>query len=112
MRFDQVQFSDLIAGDRQLFQALLDLFSQDWPLLISRIRQAHAQNDWTQLEQCSHRLKGNLRNFFAQDIATLLGDIEESAKQKQKFPSEDQIQKIEREIRALEEELKDYLKRY
>jgi HPt (histidine-containing phosphotransfer) domain-containing protein len=109
MRFDRSQFSELIAGDRQLFLALLELFSQDWPSLMSQIDQARAQKDWAVLEQASHRLKGNLRNFFAQEIAALLGDIEEQAKLKAKLPTTEKLTLIENEIRELERELQEYL---
>lgn len=109
MRFDRDQFSQLISGDRQLFLALLDLFSNDWPQLISRINQARTQKDWAELEQASHRLKGNLRNFFAQEIAVMLGEIEEQAKMKTKLPTPEQLKSIENEIHELERELKVYL---
>lgn len=78
MTFNRDQFRSLIEGDRDLFSSLLELFEADWEGLIEVIRQSIDSGDGKALEQAAHRLKGNLRNFYASSAAEIAQSLESS----------------------------------
>ncbi len=75
---DQEQFLSLIEGDKELFKSLLELFSKEGPDLISQLNVALEKKDTEAIIRIEHRLKGNLKNFYANDAAKIAEEIEMS----------------------------------
>jgi HPt (histidine-containing phosphotransfer) domain-containing protein len=78
--FDRDNFMALIEGDQELFDSLLTLFEADWQQLVDKIRQSCVDQDARTLEAMAHRLKGNVRNFYAQQAADLAEVLEQAGK--------------------------------
>jgi len=106
--FDQDAFLKLILNDSQLFSDLLELFIQDWPPLVVEIRQAIAGNDFKLLERSAHRLKGNIRNFYASKAAGLALKLEEAGRKGETRDLEQLVVELENELTLLVEELKQF----
>jgi two-component system, sensor histidine kinase and response regulator len=58
-----------LEGDRELLREMVDLFLEDSPELLSRIRDAVRRGDAADLERAAHTLKGSVSNFRARAAA-------------------------------------------
>jgi len=106
--FDQKCFYDLISGDQELFFNLVELFEQDYPSVLKELKSAIATGNLQKIEQTSHRLKGNLRNFYADQAAKLALEIEEASREAQIEGLEKKAQELEAQIHSVQSELRDF----
>ncbi len=81
-------------------------------MLIGKMRTCTETKDWPGLEQSAHRLKGNLRNFFAEDLAHKAGLIEAAAHNRESQFYETQIDSLETDLRQFETELQSFLQTF
>jgi len=100
---------ELIDHDLELFASLLDVFSTDWPEVVEELRGALKSKDADTVERFGHRLKGNLRNFYADDLASLALKIEEMGRNQDLSNLENTLNELEPMIQLLESQLKDTL---
>ena len=63
--FDYSKALEVVDGDTELFEEIANLFLEDFPVNITRIREGVANRDAGALERASHRLKGSVANFSA-----------------------------------------------
>jgi CheY-like chemotaxis protein len=67
-------------GDRNLFQELTELFKDDCPRMVERMRRAIVLCDAKSLEACAHTLKGSSANLGAMAVSHAAGEIERLAR--------------------------------
>jgi HPt (histidine-containing phosphotransfer) domain-containing protein len=63
--FDQVAALMRVDGDIELLLEIVEVFLEDSPRLMARIRTALERQDPNSLEQAAHTLKGSVGNFCA-----------------------------------------------
>ena len=63
--FDQVAALIRVDGDLELLLEIIEVFLEDSPRLMARIRTAVERQDLSSLEQAAHTLKGSVGNFCA-----------------------------------------------
>jgi two-component system, sensor histidine kinase and response regulator len=63
--FDQVAALMRVEGDIELLLEIVEVFLEDSPRLMARIRTALERQDLSLLEQAAHTLKGSVGNFCA-----------------------------------------------
>ena len=63
--FDRVAALLRVEGDGELLLEIVEVFLEDSPRLISRLREAVESQDLRSLELAAHTLKGSLGNFCA-----------------------------------------------
>ena len=63
--FDQVAALRRVEGDTELLLEIIEVFLDDSPRLMGRIREALKRKDLKSLEQAAHTLKGSVGNFGA-----------------------------------------------
>ena len=63
--FDQVAALTRVEGDTELLLEIIEVFLDDSPRLMGRIREALKRRDLKSLEQAAHTLKGSVGNFGA-----------------------------------------------
>lgn len=112
MNFDKDAFNSLIDNDKELFQSLLELFSQDWPMIIDQLKMAYESKDKDSVEQYGHRIKGNLKNFYATELSELALTIEEAGREGQFDDLSEKIETLEAGLRKLETELIQHYSSY
>lgn len=108
--FDRKQFNSLIEGDTELFLTLLQLFEEDWPRIMSSLDKAISQKNLKQIEQMAHRIKGNLRNFYAIDAAAVALAIEEAGRENKLNGIEEQVAQLKIAIEQVQKDLRDFYK--
>ena len=69
--------------DRGLFKELVEIFSSDYPQMLTTLRESLEANDAETFSRTAHSLKGMLRNFKAEAAADAAFDLEKKAKQGQ-----------------------------
>jgi two-component system, sensor histidine kinase and response regulator len=85
-------------GDRSLFQELTQVFKDDCPRIVERMRRAIVVHDAKGLEGCAHTLKGSSANIGALAVSQAAGEIERLA-------STDSVESTSVQFRVLQEEL-------
>ncbi|MBT4761693.1 MAG: Hpt domain-containing protein [Bdellovibrionaceae bacterium] len=109
---DKEQFLNLIEGDKELFITLLDLFKKDWPSLIEQLEKAMDSGQLNSVEQVSHRLKGNLRNFYAHQAAEKAMSFEVAGRENDLGSVKGKVGELTLSIQAVEKDLEQLLQTF
>jgi len=110
MHFDKGSFLALIDSDKELFQSLLELYSKDWPQVIQNIKQGIQSKDFRAIEYNGHRIKGNLRNFYATELSELAYKVEEAGRNENINHLRETVVILEEGLKKLEVELQEFYK--
>lgn len=105
MMFDQKKFLKLTEGDKYFAHSLIEIFEQDWPELIDKIKQSIKSGNCHDLEQFSNRLKGNIRNFYAKELAKKVYALEEKGRQQKLEGAEQDLDILKQDLDKLQAEL-------
>ncbi len=73
---DREEMMACVGGDEELFRELVELFVDDYPGHLARIREAASGADAKELERAAHTLKGAVGNFAAVEAAKTALDLE------------------------------------
>jgi PAS domain S-box-containing protein len=63
--FDRNLVLNLVEGDRNLLQTIVQMFNSQTPMLFAKISDASSRRDGKALERAAHQLKGSVGNFGA-----------------------------------------------
>ena len=77
--YDRASALRRIGGDESLLWDLMDLFVEDYPKQLHRIRDAQERGDHTALHSYAHTLKGTISHFSAARALKAAGHLEEIA---------------------------------
>jgi PAS domain S-box-containing protein len=75
---DGHELLERVGGDREFLTELVNLFREDSPRQLDRIRASLEKNDSTGVQRGAHSLRGTLANLAARPAADLAGTIEEA----------------------------------
>jgi protein-histidine pros-kinase len=92
-----------IGGDESLLWDLMDLFVEDCPNQLNRIRDAQERGDQTALHSYAHTLKGTIGHFSAARALKAAGHLEELASGGDPAAIHECIAKLEDELNLLKE---------
>lgn len=65
-----------IKSDRELLKELVNHFLNEYPLLVSAIKQGISDGDFSKVEASAHKLKGAAANFRAKEVCRLTRELE------------------------------------
>lgn len=108
MPFNKDAFMSLIEGDRDLASELLQLFADDWPEVFGKLEQAVKESKHSDVEKLAHRIKGNLRNFFADETALIAAAVEDAGRNQKLAGVEEKLVQLKAELQALQGELEEF----
>jgi len=74
--FDREVMLERMGGDVALLEEIVDLFLEDGPRVVARLREAVARQDAAEIERTAHSLKGALLNMAADPVAALALEME------------------------------------
>jgi len=89
---------DLIGGDAEDLQELVDEFEQSTPGLVAAMRTAVADSDVASLRIAAHSLKSNARDMGAMTLAALCEALEHAARDGAVEAPGDQVAQIDTEL--------------
>ncbi len=101
--FDKKALLDRLDGDEELLAEIIDVYLQDVPVQIARIRQALEEKNMETIERQSHTLKGASANVNAETLRKVALDIELAAKEGDIDKARASIQHLESEFIRLQE---------
>lgn len=91
----------VVEGDRGLFLELLNLFAQEAPSTLDKLRAAIERKDAATIQLAAHTIKGSVGNFGADDAVGAALQLETMARQGELDNSAEAFRSLEREIKRL-----------
>jgi two-component system sensor histidine kinase/response regulator len=87
-----------VGGDKGLLEEMFDLFQEDYPILLSQLRDAIQLRDWNGMRETAHAIKGSVANFAAKTAV-------ETAQKLERMEIGDGAHHVEETASRLEKEL-------
>lgn len=100
-REDQVNWDaalDALGGDEDLLKELVQVFLDEGPALVARMRQAIAKEEGPELRRAAHTLQGSLRYFESEVTIALARDLEKLAEAKSFTDAPALLQELEGQL--------------
>lgn len=99
--FDSVALWERVNRDIELLRDLVNLFEEQCPVLLDGIQSAIRSSSYADLQKLSHKLKGSLLQFSAQQAAPIASALEEMAKSRKLEGAEQALNRLTAEIGRL-----------
>ncbi len=94
-----------VGGDSELLREVAELFLEDYPNALGKIRTAVVAGDQAGLEQHAHSLKGSISTFGAQAAFDAALALERQGRSGDLNGAEDGLSRLEQALAALRPEL-------
>lgn len=108
MPFDTHAFMKLVEGDKDLAGTLLQLYKNDWPNIFKELEKAIKENRFNEVEKLAHRLKGTVRNFFADEPSQIAETIETAGRYQLLEGVGEQLARLKKSLQGLQVELEEF----
>lgn len=92
-------------GDLDLLRDLVQIFSEESPLLLQRIDRAIAQGAFEDVRKLSHKLKGSALQFSGSRVALLAASLEDMGAHQTLRGAAPVFSDLKREVASLEQSL-------
>ena len=99
--FDCENAMKRVDGDRELYSELLEMFFQEYPQMIEKLREARNKSDARKIQEYAHSMKSALGNLGAMKAFALAQVIEKNSMQ-------GRLEIIDSNIKTLEDEVEKY----
>ncbi len=103
--FDYHHILEQLGGDSELLEQLVDIFIQDAPGRLERIRQSLETEDWDGLEQTVHTLKGSAASVGANRLLHSVHKLNQACKNKEQHRASSLLSQVETDLRTLRQRL-------
>jgi PAS domain S-box-containing protein len=90
-----------VDGDRGLLRDIVSLFIEDYPRVLSEVRDAIARTDGQKLEREAHRLRGSIGNFHAKPAVQSALRLEKMGRSGDMVGAVDALAELEADLDAL-----------
>ncbi|MBI4962366.1 MAG: response regulator [Desulfomonile tiedjei] len=107
---DKLVILDRVGGDTELLKEIVDLFLEDYPDLLVKIREALQTKDSQLLEKTAHALKGSVGNFGAESAVQAALNLENMGRNQDLAEAPQTLVNLEKELERLREELAGFVK--
>ena len=98
---DEEELFARVGGDTDLLDELFGLFQEDYPALVSRLREAVEKGDWTGMREAAHTMKGSVANFAANTAVELAQKLERIEIGDDMRHAEETVSRLEKELLRL-----------
>ena len=106
VHFDRERLLENVSGDENLLNKLTGMAIRSFSLQLEKIRASFSQGDTEQIKLDTHKMKGSALNVGFNILAELAREIEEAIETDEgSIPKV--LEEVEKEIRALESDLRD-----
>jgi PAS domain S-box-containing protein len=107
---DKVRLMEQVGGDKDLLRQLIDLFEEESPKLLSKMREAIERQDPEMLQLAAHTMKGMIGNFAADRAVEEALNLENSIKNMNLGEAQDKLLILEKEIMCVQDALRRFVK--
>jgi two-component system, sensor histidine kinase and response regulator len=104
-KLDHSILLDVVDGDNDLLRSISALFLKNYPVLMSGIHEAIAQNDSTAIVRAAHTLKGSGGYFLTDSARKTLVDLERMAREDDLRNAGERFAELESEMERLKPEV-------
>jgi len=101
---------DRVGGDMELLREIADLFLQDYPSLVVKIKGALHQGNPELLEKAAHTLKGSVSNFGAESAVQAALNLENMGRSGNITEAPQMVVNLEKELERLRTDLATFVK--
>ena len=95
-----------VDGDRELLKEIIDIFFEDCPNQLARIKDGISTGDAKIIEEAAHSLKGASSNIGAMAVRQKAYELELMGKKAELQRAKKAIIELENEVKRLKDELK------
>lgn len=104
-QLDEALALSRVGGDTDLLREIVELFLDDYPNTLEKIRSAVAVRDAVAIEQHAHSLKGSVSTFGAQNAFEAAFALEKQGRSRELGDVEAGLRQLESALGALRPEL-------
>jgi len=104
--FDLSKAMEVVAGNREIFKEITNIFLESSPASVAQIREAIAGGDALALEHAAHSLKGSVSHFGARRAFEAAYHLEKLGREKEMGEADHAFSTLEKELTALTPEMK------
>jgi protein-histidine pros-kinase len=97
-------------GNRELLADFIEIYFEDSPGLLIRLREAAANDDARELQQAAHSLKGLLGNFSAEQAVAAASRLEAAGKSDDRSNVRPALEELLRCVEQVERVLRNHLR--
>jgi HPt (histidine-containing phosphotransfer) domain-containing protein len=97
------QIADILEFDLEDVEMLIDMFLTDAEESLVSVKSAIESNDFEQMKNIAHGIKGSASNLMLEEIREIALEIENLAKTKSPADYHTLFQKLEQELTVIEE---------
>ena len=108
--FDLSKAMEVVAGNKEIFKEIADIFLESAPASMSQIREGIAEGDALALERAAHSLKGSVGHFGARRAFEAAYHLEKLGRKKEMGEADSAFSTLEKELTALTPEIKRALR--
>jgi len=108
--FDLSKAMEVVAGSKEIFKEIANIFFENSPLSMTQIREAIAEGDVLALEQAAHSMKGSVGHFGARRAFEAAYYLEKLGRKKEMGEANNAFLTLEKELTALTFEMKRALR--
>ena len=98
---------DRLGGDEELLSEVVELFIEEVPDILSKLKDALDSGDWDSAAKLAHTLKGSSSNVGAERFASLALELEDDSKKKNSARAKETYHMLQAEFAAVESFVKD-----
>ncbi len=98
---------DRLGGDEELLSEVVELFIEEVPDILSKLKDALDSGDWDSAAKLAHTLKGSSSNVGAESFASLALELEDDSKKKNSARAKKTYHMLQAEFAAVESFVKD-----
>lgn len=103
--FDPVALFKRLDGDLELLRDLVQIFSEESPLLLQKIDRAIVQGAFEDVRKLSHKLKGSALQFSGSRVASLAASLEDMGAHQTLAGAAPVFSDLRKEVASLEQSL-------
>jgi two-component system sensor histidine kinase/response regulator len=107
---DGTRLLEQVGDDKDLLRQLIDLFAEESPKLLGKMREAIERNDPEMLQMAAHTMKGMIGNFAANRAVEEALNLENLGKSRNMEDAQDRLLALEKEIMSVQDALRNVVK--
>jgi len=99
---------DRLGGDEELLQEIVQMYLEDYPVLLGQLETAIEKNNSAMVTRAAHDLKGLLSNFSPTQATSSVQSLEQSFRMNDQGNTPDRLAALRHELESLSALLREW----